>query len=388
MKLIHITSKPPFPSIDGGCYASARLLNDLLELNIDIKHYTISTDKHPFDKQAYPEYLRTKISPENVQLKTNVNAFGFLKSWLSGSSYNLDRFKSSNWSNKILKEFRSSNNNFLVIDGLYGGTFLSELSNKEKSRVFVRAHNIEHEIWRGQKENCNNPFKKALLSLLYKRLKAQEIQLLKKCKRVLTLSSEDEAVLTKYDIAFTTLPVSIPNQEKLCDYSVSDLFHVGNMNWIPNQEAVEELIDIHQSLIAEISDLTLHLYGSGVEKFELGYKNMVRRHGFVEHVEDIFTKSGILISPIKSGSGIRIKLLEALSFGVPVVTTSLGAAGINTDSGILIAETKEEFIRQAKKLIQSAETRESLGTNGKEYISKEHAPKKVVEKLKSLFVES
>ena len=115
---------------------------------------------------------------------------------------------------------------------------------------------------------------------------------------------------------------------------------------------------------------------------------MVRRHGFVEHVEDIFTKSGVLISPIKSGSGIRIKLLEALSFGVPIVTTSLGAAGINTNSGILIAETREEFIRQAKNLIQSAETRESLGTNGKEYISKEHAPKKVVEKLKSLFVES
>jgi len=388
LKIIHITSKPPYPSIDGGCYASARLLTDLLELNIDIKHYTISTEKHPFEKEAYPEYLRTKISPENVQLKTNVNAFGFVKSWLSGSSYNLDRFKSSTWSNKILEEFRSSNDNFLVIDGLYGATFLPELKDKESSRVFIRAHNIEHEIWQGHKENCKNPFKKALLNILYKRLKTQEIQLLQKCKRVLTISSEDETVLAKHDIAFTSIPVSIPTQEELCDYNVSDLFHVGNMNWKPNQEAVEELVDIHQSLIAEIPDLTLHLYGSGVEKLELGNSIMVKRHGFVENVADIFTKSGVLISPIRSGSGIRIKLLEALSFGVPVVTTSIGAAGINTESGLLIAETKEEFIRQAKKLIQSAETRESLGTNGKEYIRKVHAPKKVVEKLKSLFVES
>ena len=80
------------------------------------------------------------------------------------------------------------------------------------------------------------------------------------------------------------------------------------------------------------------------------------------------------MTPIQSGSGIRIKILEAMAIGIPVITTSIGAQGIDYHSSqcMMIADTDKEFVEGAIRLITDQGLREKIGSNAIDYIRKNH----------------
>jgi glycosyltransferase involved in cell wall biosynthesis len=84
-------------------------------------------------------------------------------------------------------------------------------------------------------------------------------------------------------------------------------------------------------------------------------------------------KNGVLVSPIQSGSGVRVKLLEALSLGVPIITTAIGASGIDVaTAGIIIAETAEEFTQAIIEIANDEQRKIAIGAKGKAYINAQH----------------
>jgi glycosyltransferase involved in cell wall biosynthesis len=82
---------------------------------------------------------------------------------------------------------------------------------------------------------------------------------------------------------------------------------------------------------------------------------------------------GILVLPIQSGSGVRMKLLEALSLGIPVVTTAIGAQGINDFSTVYCAETEEEFVAKIAELLLSTKKQLLLGQKAFEYVAENYS---------------
>ena len=82
-------------------------------------------------------------------------------------------------------------------------------------------------------------------------------------------------------------------------------------------------------------------------------------HGKVESSNDFILNHGILVAPIFSGSGVRIKIVEALSKGIPVIASTIAMQGIDQDSA-LIADTKSEFIKQISELINNVELQKKL----------------------------
>ena len=103
--------------------------------------------------------------------------------------------------------------------------------------------------------------------------------------------------------------------------------------------------------------------------------------GFVENLNDYVSKMGILLSPIQSGSGIRVKILEMMAFGIPVITTTLGAQGLLEREGIRIADSRKEIIEAIYELSVDENKRRQLGLEVKRYVNLYHNPAKVREQL-------
>jgi glycosyltransferase involved in cell wall biosynthesis len=98
-----------------------------------------------------------------------------------------------------------------------------------------------------------------------------------------------------------------------------------------------------------------------------GIKGIIN-HGFVSDSHKFMQNNGLLISPIRSGSGVRVKLLEAMALGVPVVTTKIGAVGIQHNNCVYLAETTAEFVSQIIELIKFQEKRMALGGKARKFI--------------------
>lgn len=114
MKTLHITSKPIFPLVDGGCVAMRNLLDGLLAENTSIKHLAISTKKHPFFLENYPDGILKKIAPESIQINTDVCIVDAIKHLFKKGSYNVSRFYSDNIKKLIISELNVTNYEVII----------------------------------------------------------------------------------------------------------------------------------------------------------------------------------------------------------------------------------------------------------------------------------
>jgi glycosyltransferase involved in cell wall biosynthesis len=184
-----------------------------------------------------------------------------------------------------------------------------------------------------------------------------------------------------------TIPVAMEVQSKKTTFSTDSIFFLGSMNWQPNSEAVDWLVSsIFPALKKVIPEVCLNLAGSFMNgKFPSDKKTSVMNHGFVENSTDFMLAKGILVLPIQSGSGVRMKLLEALSLGIPVVTTAVGAQGINDFSTVYSAETEEEFVAKIAELLLSTEKQILLGQKAFEYVAENYSTSTISHLIRTKF---
>jgi len=109
------------------------------------------------------------------------------------------------------------------------------------------------------------------------------------------------------------------------------------------------------------------------EKLKKNAEKGIVNNGFAQDSSDFMKKNGILVIPVRTGSGVRIKLLEAMSLGVPVVSTHVGTKGINLTNQVKYAETVEEFVDSLILLIDSQQERERIGRNAYNFIEENYS---------------
>ena len=145
---------------------------------------------------------------------------------------------------------------------------------------------------------------------------------------------------------------------------------VGNMDYSPNVDAVGWFVrEIFPSVVRRVPDARLLLVGHDSLKllrpFEDG--DRIVTTGSVADVAPFVAASSLSVAPIRVGSGTRIKILESLALGVPVVSTTLGAEGLDLASGreILLADGPQEFAAAVVRLLGERSTRDRMGEAGR-----------------------
>jgi glycosyltransferase involved in cell wall biosynthesis len=155
---------------------------------------------------------------------------------------------------------------------------------------------------------------------------------------------------------------------------------VGRLGYIPNRDALRRLIGHVWPLIrARWPNARLRVIGAGADR---ALRRLLRRPGIelaadVPDIRPYLEDVVALLVPMRLGGGIQTKILEAMAAGVPVISTSFGVRGIaaRPDVEVLIAETPEDFRRQAERLVTSNRAAENLAAAAKTWVQAHHAPR-------------
>ncbi|AEA45434.1 glycosyltransferase [Fluviicola taffensis] len=385
MKILYIAPKPPAPIVDGGCFAMLECLKGLAQF-AEVDGIILETHKHPYTEES-AKILRSYLKKETIiHLKTEINPTDAILHFVRRKNYNLARFQSDKLKHELSKSL-AEDYDYIVCDSLFAAAQLNQFDFNDLPPIIIRSHNIESEIWKQQANSETSVLKRFYLRKLESTLRKEEQEILEKAAVIWSISEEDQQWIEtnlKYRKAIL-LPVSIAPPTYSADYTQNGFFHLGSMNWRPNQEAVSFLVEKVWKNEA-ISQFNLRIAGSKSEQYSHFNTDFIKVVGWVNDSNSFMAQSGTLVSPIQSGSGIRIKLLEAMALGVPCITTKLGAAGIDIEqSGIQIADSPESFIKQILHFHQNQDFRQKVGEQSRNYISKVHSFETCNALMKSTF---
>lgn len=374
MKVLHFSNKPAFPLIDGGCIAIKGILQSLLKSSesnnyrIETYHFTLSTHKHPFRLDAYPSSWRDRMIIEDIFIDTKTSIPGAIINLAKNKSYNISRFDSKIVKKRLKKLLEEQAFDLVILESAFLLPYL-HVFKEQNLKVVLRAHNIEHFIW---SDLANNAFgiKKWYFNILAKQLKSYEQKMIPKVDGLIPISSEDEAYFKTFlnaDIPTQTIETIVNYPEKIGDFEKSDFYFLGAMDWSPNKEGINWLLnEVFKK--KTLPDL-FHLAGKSLDRGEINFPNLVC-HGQVENAFKFITEHGVCLIPLKSGSGIKIKLLENMALGKPIITTSEGVKGVGVEhkKEVWIADTPEEFQQAMIELQRDRYLREKLGLNAYQFI--------------------
>jgi len=192
--------------------------------------------------------------------------------------------------------------------------------------------------------------------------------------------------LSSKTIPFAINLSSYPIQNHKIDEKNISFFHLGSMNWQPNVEGISWFLEnVWEKVSEKYPQIRLALAGKGNQAL-FGHKNLknVQVFDFVENAQQFMNEHDVMIAPLFSGSGMRIKIMEGMALGKPIITTTIGAEGIEiTDrENILIANTPEEMT-QMIAFSTDVKKCEEIGKNARTLVEKNYAQEFITRDLEN-----
>lgn len=372
LKILQICNKAPYPANDGSSIAIYNMAKGLIANNADLHLLTINTKKHLKPDSGIPEDFKVKSHYTSVYRNTNTSATGAFFNLFTGNSYFVSRFYFKAFEDKLISVLKNNAFDIIQLEGLFMGVYIDTIRKYSKGKIVLRAHNIEHFIWNRHISREKMSPKKLYLIIQNRRLRAFEMEVLDKVDAVVPITRSDEEELRKLGCkkplfsCITGVDVNEYQQKLNLNTKAKTLFYFGSMDWMPNQEAVTWFLEncwdaVHKA----VPEAKFIIAGRGMPLhfFHITRPNVL----IVENVENgkaFFQQHQVMVVPLWSGSGLRIKIIEGMAYGKAIVSTSIGAEGINyTDrENILIADNAEDFTRCAIELLINKDTRQTIET--------------------------
>ena len=381
MKVLLLCLRVPWPLTDGGNLAMMNMAEMLRDAGHDVTIFALNTKKHFVSTEDIPEKIFKGIRLVSTPIDTGIRVNKALRNlFRPNESYNVARFHDSTAAARLKELVQKEKFDIVQFESLFTTTYLPIVRANSSARVVLRAHNVEHIIWERLSREAGNQLRKSYLKFLAKRMKKYESAVVKEMDGILPISPLDEPFFL--DNAPKNSVCTIPMGIDLNAYSLQtnaslQLFHLGAMDWLPNQEGIKWFLDTCWPLIhVQHSELQLHLAGRGFPAALIDNSiPMVSFTGAVKDAQEFMQDKQIMIVPLHSGSGLRIKILQGLALGKTIIATSVGAEGIDVTDGknILIANTPEEFEQKVTYCIADEARCKSIGLAGRKLIEEKYS---------------
>jgi glycosyltransferase involved in cell wall biosynthesis len=353
MRILQLCNKAPYPANDGSSIAICTLAEGLADNGIELHLLPINTKKHFKEEADVPAEFKQKTNYQSVYRDTNTSITGAFFNLFTSQSYFVSRF--------FFKE----------LEGVFMCTYIPLIKKYSKAKIVLRSHNVEHQIWERHLVSEKNFIKKTYLTLQNNRLKAFEIDAFKSVDAIITITDEDKktisSICSKKNI-YTCLTGINLNKYKPVTHSENQntLFHFASMDWMPNIEAVDWLLqNVWKDVVKQKPDVKLVLAGRGMPERFQSLNDKAKNITIINDVKDsceFYNSYDIMLVPLWSGSGLRIKLVEGLAYGKAIITTSIGAEGIPYmhNKNMMIADSSEDFIAAILTLLNNPDKKADL----------------------------
>lgn len=389
-RILQICKKTPYPAKDGESIAIHTIGKGFLELGQELEVLAISTEKHPFLLEKLPSELSAQAHYHSVFVDTSLRPWdAFCNLWTS-KSYNIERFDSPELHQRLAEILQARSFDIIQLEGLYLAPYIPTLRKYSQALLVMRSHNVEAEIWQRLGQQEKNPIKAWYLRLLAKRLANYEQQKLTDYDALVPISEKDADFFREAGCTcpLLTIPTAVDSEKLQIDKSKiqwPSLFHIGALDWMPNQEGLLWFLrEVWPKLREAYPELRFFLAGRNTPEqfFQLNIPGL-EVLGEVEDAVEFMNSKAIMVVPLHSGSGMRIKIIEALALGKTVVSTSIGLEGIGARHGqeLLVADTAQEFAQALLSCLGNKSYSEGLGRAACNYVREYYDNKKLSAKL-------
>jgi glycosyltransferase involved in cell wall biosynthesis len=357
---------------DGGAIATYNLLKGLSEMGVSVDYVSLNTLKHFVDAETIEKEFGFLNKIVTHKIDTSIRIWDAFVNLFKSSSYNIDRFTHSEFAKIIQNLIDNKSYDVIHFEGLFVAQYKGMINSKVKT--VLRQHNVEYKIWQTL-TSTKSGVKKLYIQFLADRMEKFERQVLNRFDALVSITEADK-VQIQNDLGFKGKIISIPAGIESKTNSKNPIlshciYHIGSMEWMPNLEAMQWFHnEIWPILNQKNSKAEFFMAGKNMPA-HLKQWDEQRFHvvGEVKNLEEFSADKSILAVPLRSGSGIRIKTIEAMMTGKAVVTTSQGALGLEIKDGehCLIADDAKTFAEKIHSLIENDKFRQHIADNGKRY---------------------
>ncbi len=397
MKILILASKPPWPPHDGGAIATMRSIEGLAQNGASVSVLAMRTQKHYSPDTIPPESVNAPESYQTVSIDTSIKALSLFSNFLfSDAPYDLVRFRSREFSGVLLKTIKEGNFDIIQCEGLLFSEYLEAIRTVTSAPVVLRAHNVEHRIREMTSSQSDRVIERMYLKNLAARLKRREADAANHFDAVVPISGPDMKWFTDAapgkPMILIESGVAVETAQEYVDTDSRRVGFIGSLDWRPNAEGlIWFLRQVWPYVSKRMPAASLHIAGKNApEKVRV---LLTGRNVFFEgEVPDAhsFTSSmSVMIAPLFAGSGMRVKILEAMSLGKAVVATPVAAEGLPvTDRGdIMIASDQFMFSSALIELLGRPDLREQVSSAACRLVKENFDNRKLTLKLLGFYSE-
>jgi glycosyltransferase involved in cell wall biosynthesis len=357
LRLLFLTETVPFPLDSGGrikTYNTLRLLSRRHEVHCHAlaRHATHLTHRDALARNC------ASVALHHVPRSWRTEVADLAWSQITQSPFVVRR----HFHRHVLARLRDA-----CREHVFDLVYCDHLSMLEYGRrlplpVVLDAHNVEFAIVQRYAATLGWSPVRAYAELEWRRLRRYERRQYPSCELIYSVSETDAGAIHALSGAsnVVVLPIvvdmdALPHIERLT--ADPEILFVGGLHWPPNADAVRFFVREILPLVrrrAPSARLTVVGRDPGPTSSQLGPLEGVRFVGHVHDVEPFFQSSRVMVTPIRSGSGMRVKILDALARGLPVVTTRIGCEGIAVSDGheALVADAPDAFADHVVRVLQ------------------------------------
>ena len=389
MKILLLCNKPPYPASEGGPMAMNSIVTGLLEAGHQVKILAVNSAKFNVKESDIPDDYRQKTGIELIDVDLSVRPMKALFNLFTNKSYHVERFISKDFKARLTEVLEKEQFDVVQLEMLYMAPYVETIREHSKAMIVLRAHNVEHKIWERIAKETKFFIKRWYINHLARTLKEYELNALETVDGIAAITRKDAAFFRKYcSKPVIDIPYGVYPEEFTPKYEIEGrpkFYHIGSMNWMPNEEGIRWFIDeVMPKTVEKVPEFVYHLAGRNMPEWLTELKDPhVDVVGEVPDAKAFVAHHDVAIVPLLSGSGIRIKIIESMAMGKAVITTRVGAEGIlyDEDVNLVIAENKAKMVESIRRINENPQLAEEMGKAARRLVEETYDNRKIIARL-------
>ncbi len=390
IKILQVTNRLPWPLNDGGNLATYYVTKHLGNLGHQMILASLNTKKHYQD----PTVLEDIAKVYTWEIDTSIRLLPLLRSFFSKLPYNIQRFVSLGFSNLLQEVILENQPDIIQLEGSYQAIFISTIRQVSESPLILRSHNVEWKIWKRLAENQKNPLKRLYMDHLCQKIKRFEAETLPLFDGVIAITEEDEHWYRKqgYRKVLRTVNAGVELSDSLPKNNnqfLSRIGFIGSLEWKPNVEGLKWFVEhVWPKVHTEYIKAELHIAGKNPPAWMSTWKvPAMKFYGMVPDSNAFMDSVHIFIVPLLSGSGMRLKVVEALARGKCVISTPVGAEGIQVDNGkdILLESDPDRMADLLIKMLRNPGRSKKIAEQGRQTACSKYDWRSLIRKFEEVY---